>query len=198
MITQKEFEERVNKFEELEDARSQIYDMAMNLIKNGFELEAYLLILSTWNFAGFRYVLTSFDMNKFRRTISEINPIFEKLKNEKFETADFDKLKGDISFIYNKLNELVKQTGATKIMYFKNPNLFVMWDINIRKMWNIPQTHTTAEDYINFLKLMKQNFGHIKWENKETSLARAIDAYNFVVTQEIIRNKRKNKTDARN
>ena len=93
MITQKEFEEKVNKFEELEGARSQIYDMAMNLIKNDFELEAYLLILSTWNFAGFRYVLTSFDMNKFRRTISEINPIFEKLKNEKFETAVLINLK---------------------------------------------------------------------------------------------------------
>ena len=190
-ITQKEFEEKVNKFRELEDARSQIYDMAMNLIKNGFELEAYLLILSTWNFAGFRYVLTSFDMNKFRKTISEINPVFEKLKDERFETADFDKLRKDISFIYDKLNELVKQTGATKIMYFKNPNLFVMWDTKIRKKWKIPQIHTTAEDYINFLKLMKQNFIHIKWQNKKISLARAIDAYNFVVTQDKIkRNKR--------
>ncbi|MEM5777692.1 MAG: hypothetical protein QXJ06_04585 [Candidatus Aenigmatarchaeota archaeon] len=195
MINQKEFEEKVNKFEELEGARAQIHDMAMNLIKNGFELEACLLILSTWNFAGFKYVLTRFDVNKFKRTISEINPIFEKLKNEKFETADFDKLKKDISFIYNKLNELVKQTGATKIMYFKNPNLFVMWDFNIRKMWKIPQTHTTAKDYINFLKLMKQNFSHIQWQDKEISLPRAIDLYNFVVTQEKIRNKRKNQSD---
>ena len=116
-------------------------------------------------------------MNKFRKTISEINPIFEKLKNEKFETADFDKLREDIPFIYNKLNELVKQTDAAKIMYFKNPNLFVMWDTKIRKKWGIRQIRTTAEDYINFLKLMKQNFSHIKWRNRKISLARAIDAY---------------------
>lgn len=190
MISQKEFTEKVNKFENLEDARGQIYHMAMNLINQGFELEAYLLILSTWNFAGFRYVLTTFDMNKFKLVISDINPIFDKLKNEKFESTDFNKIKDDISYIYNKLNDLVKQTGAIKIMYFKNPNLFVMWDMSIRKLWNIPQTHTTAENYIDFLKLMKKNFSHIKWENQETSLARAIDSYNFVVTQEIIRNKR--------
>jgi hypothetical protein len=190
MITQKEFKEKVSKFSKLEDARGQIYDMAMNLIKKGLDIEAYLLILSTWNFAGFRYVLREFDIKKFKKTIVEINPVFKKLKNEKFEKADLDKLKKDISFIYNKLNKLVKQTGATKIMYFKNPNLFVMWDINIRKMWRIPQNHTTSDDYIIFLKLMKDNFKNIKWQNKKISFARAIDIYNFVVTQEKIRNKK--------
>ena len=192
MINQKEFEEEADKFSNLEDARSQVYDMAMNLIDKGFEIEAYLLILSTWNFAGFRYVLKIFDINKFKRAIEETNPIFEKLKDEKFETADFNKLREDISFIYNKFNPLVKQTGASKIMYFKNPNLFVMWDMNIRKMWKIPQNHTTSEDYIDFLKLMKKEFGHIDWRNKETSLARAIDLYNFVITQEKIRAKKNN------
>ncbi|RMF05490.1 hypothetical protein D6764_04575, partial [Candidatus Woesearchaeota archaeon] len=122
MITQKEFEQKVNRFKESEDSRRHIYDMAMNLIKRGLELEAYLLILSTWNFAGFRFVLTRFDMKKFKKTISEINPVFRKLEKEKFETANFDELREDISFIYDKLKELVKQTGATKIMYFKNPH----------------------------------------------------------------------------
>jgi len=189
MISQEEFENKIKKFNELEDARADIYDMAMNLIKKGLEVEAYLLILSTWNFAGFRYVLTHFDMKKFRETINKINPVFEKLKDERFETANFDKLRGDISFIYDELKNLVKQTGASKIMFFKNPNLFVMWDMNIRKKWKIPQTHSTAEDYINFLKLMQKEFSHIKWNNKETSLARAIDMYNYAITQEKIKKK---------
>ncbi len=192
MITQEEFEEKVHRFKELEDARGQIYDLAMRLINHGFELEAYLLILSTWNFAGFRYVLKEFDIDKFKKTIIDTNPAFRRLENEKFETADLDKLKEDISFIYNKLNSIVKQTGATKIMHFKNPNLFIMWDTNIRKKWKIPQTHTTAEDYIEFLRKMQKNFLHIKWDNNNgMSLARAIDAYNFDVTQEEFRSRKK-------
>lgn len=192
MINQEEFEKEANKFNDLEDARADIYDMAMNLISNNFEVEAYILLLATWNFAGFRYFLTKFDMKKFKKIIDEINPIFDQLKNERFERADFDKLKENISFIYNKLNPLTKQTGASKIMYFKNPNLFVMWDMSIRKKWKIPQNHTTAEDYINFLELMQKEFSHINWADKEVSLARAIDMYNYVVTQEKIRRLKKN------
>jgi len=31
---------------------------------------------------------------------------------------------------------------------------------------------------------MQKEFSHIKWSNKETSLARANDMYNYAVTQE--------------
>ena len=72
-------------------------------------------------------------------------------------------------------------------MYFKNPGLFIMWDSGIRKLYKIPQTHTTAEDYLNFLKLMKKEFSHIQWNDKNKSLAKAIDEYNFVITQEKIK-----------
>ena len=189
MISQKEFEEKIDKFLELESMRGSLEPMFLNLIDKNLDVEAYLLILSTWNFAGFRYVLTNFNLKKFKETIKEINPIFDKLKDERFETAEFDVLKKEISFIYNKLKELVKQTGATKIMHFKNPNLFVMWDMGIRKLYKIPQNHTTAEDYLNFLKKMQKEFSNIRWENQNRSLAKVIDEYNFVVTQEKIRQK---------
>jgi len=187
MVNQKEFEEKIKKFKVFEDARDKLAPMFSNLIDKGFEIESYLLILSTWNFAGFRFVLRDFNITKFQKTIKEINPIFDKLKDKNFETADFDKLKKDITFIYNKVTKLVKQTGATKIMHFKNPNLFVMWDMGIRKLYKIPQTYTTAEDYINFLKLMQKEFLNIKWKHKDMTFARAIDEYNFVITQEKIR-----------
>ncbi len=190
MITQQEFEEKVDKFYELEDARAQIGEMASNLIIEGKDIEAYLLILATWNFAYFRYILLNFNIDKFQVTIKEINPIFNELKDKDFKTADFDKINNKVSFIYSKLNELVKQTGATKIMHFKNPSLFVMWDINIRKVWKIPQTKTSSKDYIDFLKLMQREFSHISWDNKKVSFARAIDMYNYAITQEKIRSKR--------
>lgn len=184
MVSRSEFEEKISKFLDFEITRGSLEESFANLIDSGFDVEAYLLLLATWNFAGFRYVLKNFDLNKFRKTISEINPVFEKLKDERFETADFDKLKEDISFIYNKLKEIVKQTGAAKIMYFKNPNLFIMWDMGIRKLYKIPQNKTTSDDYINFLKMMKEYFKNIKWNNLKKSLAKAIDEYNFVLTQE--------------
>lgn len=190
MITQEEFERKINRFPEFEFTRGSLENSFTTLINKGLEIEAYLLLLATWNFAGFRYVLKNFDLKKFKEAIKEINPMFDKLKEKRFEDADFDKLKEDISFIYSKLRDLVKQTGATKIMYFKNPNLFIMWDTGIRKLYKIPQNHTTAEDYINFLKLMQKEFSNLKCENQNRSFAKAIDEYNFVVTQERIREKK--------
>ena len=190
MITQEEFERKINRFPEFEFTRGSLENSFTTLINKGLEIEAYLLLLATWNFAGFRYVLKNFDLKKFKEAIKEINPVFDKLKEERFEDADFDKLKKDISFIYDKLKGLVKQTGATKIMYFKNPNLFIMWDMGIRKLYKFPQNHTTAEDYINFLKLMQKEFSNLKCENQNRSFAKAIDEYNFVITQERIREKK--------
>ena len=51
--------------------------MAKALIKNGFEVEAYVLILATWNFARFRYFMKIFDLRKFQKVIKQINPIFK-------------------------------------------------------------------------------------------------------------------------
>lgn len=185
MVTQKEFEEKVSKFKELEDIRGNIEKGFLKLIGEKMDFEAYIFIYSTWNYANFRFVLTKLKYEDFEKTIKEINPVFEKLKEDKFETADFDKQKEDISFIYDKLKKLVGQTCATKIMYFKNQNLFIMWDTQIRKLYQIKEPD--AENYIKFLKSMKNEFKHIIWQNNQISLARAIDMYNYVITQEKIR-----------
>lgn len=183
MITQLEFEENVGKFPNFEDLRSKIADSVPNLLSKGFEIEAYVLILSTWNFANFRYILKKFNTNKFKNTLANINPVFERLKVYDFKTADFDKLESDITFIYEHLKEHVQQTGAVKLMHFKVPTLFVMWDTGIRKKYKI-SNKATASDYVNFLKLMQKEFSHIKWSNQKISFARAIDIYNFIITQE--------------
>jgi len=182
MITQEQFEEKLRKFDDLEDFRSEIEEWVCELLEKNQELEGLCLMLFTWNFANMRTMLKKFRLRKFEEVLKEIGPVFDMLKYEKFETADFDKLNKDISQVYNKLLPLVQQTGATKLMYFKNPNLFIMWDTKIRQEYKIKKSD--AESYINFLKLMKTEFSHIKWDNKKMSLARAVDKYNYVVTQE--------------
>lgn len=178
--TQKDFKSTIKQFHQVED-RDEFWPRARKLLLNGYEVEAYVLILATWNFAGFRYLLKNFDLGKFKSTIKRLNPRFKKLKGLTFQKADFDDkgLTSDIKFIYQRLRGIVKQTGATKMLALKNPSLFVMWDTNIRKMYHINNSGD-PDDYIKFLKKMKQEFSHIKWTDKKTPLAKGIDEYNYI------------------
>jgi hypothetical protein len=178
-ITQEEFESTLAN-QAVEPTRSQLYDIGLRMIDSDFEIEAYLLILATWNFARFRYVLRQFDLDRFRNTIVTVNPIFERLAPVSFETADFDLLAQDIEAIYGAIKSLVEQTGTTKIMHFKHPKLFVMWDTSIRSYYHIPIA-CSPQDYVFFLRLMQTEFGHLHWTHTDRSFARAIDEYNFAV-----------------
>lgn len=197
-IVQEEFENTRKAFEEIKDARDPLWDRAQTLIKKGFEVEAYILILATWNFARFRYVLTSFDLHNFENVIKKINPIFKKLENKRFETSDFtdNSLTSDIKLIYTELKSIAEQTGATKIMALKNSKLFVMWDTEIRKIYKI-DNRGTADDYVKFLIKMKDYFKNINWDGQEQSLAKAIDEYNYVVVDKIRKGRKKIKPPIR-
>lgn len=191
-MTQTEFEQTIGRFDALEPTRSHFYSMALNLLNDGYEVEACLLILATWNFAYFRYILTKFDLGVFRKAIRVTEPAFRRLQRHTFETADFGSIAEDIEFVYGKFKELVGQTGASKLLHLKHPGLFVMWDTAIRTMWKIPQ-RALPEHYVRFLGRMKQEFGHIRWVRRKKTLAKAIDEYNFV---EAHRKKRQGKKSA--
>jgi len=180
MVTQAEFESTIAQFDDLEPARSPLYKMGLNLLKGGFEVEAYLLILATWNFARFRYVLTSFDLGRFRSAIEATKPAFERLAAYPFESANFDEIADDVYEVYSTFKQLVDQTGASKLLHFKHPSLFVMWDTAIRKQLGI-RNRAEPHDYLRFLKMMQRDFAHIKWTRTDKTLVKAIDEYNFVI-----------------
>ena len=181
-MNQLKFEKTIEEFQKIEDARGQLWDRAKVLIEKGFEVEAYILILATWNFAGFRYFLKNFDLREFHEIIKRVNPIFQKLENAQFENTDFtnSKVVADIKYIYDQLKKIAKQTGASKIMALKNSKLFVMWDTEIRKIYKI-DNKGWADDYIQFLIKMQEYFKDVKWVDKTRSLAKAIDEYNYVI-----------------
>lgn len=181
-MDQNKFKKTVREFQELEDARDQLWDRAQTLIKKGFEIDAYILILATWNFARFRYFMKKFNLQKFAGVIKQVNPKFKKLEKVRFENIDFSNkaLLSDIKFIYTQIKTIAEQTGASKIMALKNSNLFIMWDTEIRRIYKI-NNKGTAEDYIDFLIKMHDAFGKIKWSNKKRPLAKVIDEYNYVV-----------------
>jgi len=72
-------------------------------------------------------------------------------------------------------------TGSIKILALRRPDLFIMWDTEIRKYYKI--SDTPPEGYVNFLKKMKEIFEHIKWGSKRRGkpLAKAIDEYNYYI-----------------
>lgn len=183
LITQENFNKTLRQFTIVEDMRDKLWDRCVRLLNDGYQIEAYILLLATWNFAYFRYSMKQFDLKKFELTLKEINPIFNKFSNKKFEATDFDNsdIQIDIKTIYEKLREQAKQTGATKIMALKNPQLFIMWDTEIRKIYKI--YNNGGDDYLKFLKKMKNEFGHIKSINKRLPLAKAIDEYNYVIAE---------------
>jgi hypothetical protein len=190
MISKDEFVKTIADFDTLEPTRSPLYGMSLKLLTAGYEIEAYLMILATWNFANFRYILKTFDLSAFRKVIDQTRPIFERLYSATFQTANIEALADDIKSVYAPLKDLVGQTGAAKILHFKHPGLFVMWDTKIRSKFKI-NNKSNPEDYIEFLKKMKLEFGHLQWNRKDKTFAKAIDEYNFVIAQKHRKQKKK-------
>lgn len=147
-------------------------------MKKKLELQAYLLFLSTWNFAAFRYVMNSFNLKKFDKKLKGIEPMYKKLKKLNFKTIDLEKRGGEIKKIYNILASMegVRETGAPKLMHLKKPELFVMWDSYIREHYGFRKG--TNDDYLNFLKLMQKKFKNQKAFSGVT-LTRTIDLINM-------------------
>ena len=161
-------------------------------------MEAYFLILTTWNSARFRYVVKDFDINGFKEKIKELDSYFDKLKDEDFRTITFDDYKEDIKYIFEILSSIkgIEYTGTSKIMHLKNRYVFVMWDSYIKGNkpkknynnleivkngnWKIKRYHNKPEDYFQFLKDMQERFKDINFQSNEKTFTKAIDEFNYV------------------
>lgn len=134
------------KFRE-EEIRAPFFDMSAKLLKDGYTSEAYILILSTWNFAYFRYVVNRFNLEIFEKGIKDFENTISGLINLKFSQINFDSLsekdRGAIINAFEILSHceiedesgsksIIGITGASKILHLKQPELFIIWDGYIR------------------------------------------------------------------
>ena len=164
----------------MEQLRNKVYDWTLELIKEGKILQGLILMLSTWNFAYFRYHVKDFDLDGFERAIKECG--INYFEDKKFENIDFGEkeTKERILKIYKTLSSFkgVRYVGAAKVMYFLCPNVFVMWDSKIIKHY---KAKTSPEGYIEFIKKMQEMYksGIFKNLEKRVSIPRAIDLYNM-------------------
>ncbi|MDP3696417.1 MAG: hypothetical protein Q8R55_00085, partial [Candidatus Taylorbacteria bacterium] len=162
------------------ELRWDFYPRMMNLMKHGFDIEAYIMMLSIWNFARFRYAVRSFNLDKFCNTIQKLEPVFKKFLDQTFKSIDLDKYGSDLKKIFSSLASIkgIEKTGAPKIMHLRIPGVFVMWDTWIRNFYGFK--NGDAEDYLNFLKLMQEKFGNMKKTVSDRTLAKLIDEHNYI------------------
>jgi hypothetical protein len=171
----------------MEDLRDEIYWWSLNLIEKGFKLEGIFLLLSTWNFAYFRYHLLDFKLEGFKKLLDSCD--FEFFKDMRFESVNLsdNEITDKIKSIYSSLSQFegIKYVGATKIMHLLRPNFFVMWDTkiiqNYQKKTAKGYINTSPSGYVNFMKEMQKRYRNNEFLNltKRTSIPRAIDLYNL-------------------
>ena len=181
-VDQLEFDDITKKFSGIETYRGDIWYRCRTLLNKGYIYEAYTLLLATWNFARFRYFMKYLNPEKFLKIIDETEKLHKTLDSLDIRSFNFNSedLLEKIKDIYEIFREIkgIEQTGASKLLSLRNPELFVMWDTKIRKKYNI-DNKGTAEDYIKFLQIIQKRFKHLKWESKDKTFTKAIDEYNF-------------------
>jgi hypothetical protein len=167
------------------ELRWDFYPMFLGLMQKGLDIEACLLILSTWNFAWFRYVARRFNLDRFKSTIKGLNPSFKKFDSLNFRNIDLNRYEKDIKEIFKSLASIdkIKKVGASKIMHLKSPSVFVPWDNRIWQYYGFRKGD--ENDYFEFLKELQRRFGKIKVpRGYRYSLAKLIDEHNYKTTTE--------------
>lgn len=129
---------------------------------------------------------------------------FDKLKNEKLEEIEFDEnIRTTIEKIFNAFRNIevgggrrLGSVGTSKMMHIILPELFPMWDIQIR--YSYGYNNDDAENFIQFMKKMQEeakellkSWGKTKEElcnefefhRERRTLPKLIDEYNFVLTR---------------
>ncbi|MEW5924662.1 MAG: hypothetical protein AB1746_11805 [Candidatus Zixiibacteriota bacterium] len=218
MITEQDLAEASRQFDEHEK-RGSYYDMARNLWENGFRLEAYILLLATWNFAYFRYVIKDFELNTFGVLMDSLESRFTNLDGLRLSNIDINHYRDDIKKIYKEVSGFngIKHTGAAKVMHLRNPELFVIWDDFIRGAkpikyyeslnivrkgkWKHRQYENNENGYFDFMVQMQHAASEVKNLVPGKTLAKLIDEYNYVnITlpiQEVMRRENEEKKNKR-
>lgn len=169
------------------ELRWDYYPMFLELMRKGFETEAFIFMLSTWNFARFRFAIKTFDLDRFNKIMRGLEPRFKKFYTRSFKTIDFDKYEKDIKMIFKTLSEIkgIEKTGASKLMHLKEPEVFVMWDRYIRKHYGF--VNGNADDYFDFLRKMQELFSDAK-AGSDRTLAKLVDEHNYkTITEPALR-----------
>lgn len=126
--------------------------------------------------------------------LGEMNFQLSKFRQEDLSTVDLDSVSRKISGIYDEImntewkSEMgrfkrVGPTSASKILHLVAPNLFMMWDREIRGYYGF---QSNGQEYVRFLAQMKNWIEKLKstiekLKNKhQKPFTKIIDEYNWI------------------
>ena len=148
-------------------------------------IKGVLLLLFTWNFAAQKTKRLNFqNICKLIRETKDDLTFLEKYSIRTADDGAWDIIKG----VFEKFRSLLGQTGASKALSLLNPELFVMWDTEIRKRLNkelIPgiSNGESGEYYVIFLKGIQKIIEEYRIAEKlpqDSVIAKKMDEYNYV------------------
>jgi len=122
--------------------------------------------LASWGRMGRNIEREDFDWCRLVEAIGNQKENLGKLKKETLLGIQFDKVANVISKIYDGIRvKHLGPTGTSKILHLLNPEVFVMWDDDIRKKISKRPFSGNSNGYLNFLKwiqseLAKATKGH--------------------------------------
>lgn len=118
--------------------------MSKELIRKEMPQEGISLILSTWNFAYFRYQVTSIDIEKIdqlSRQLSKKQESYSKYSINNISDKKFSHLETKIIHDFDEISDFnicdgersrVGPTGASKLLSLYITPFFIMWDSYMR------------------------------------------------------------------
>jgi hypothetical protein len=196
-MTQEEFTQGVEAFDNGEPMRAQLYYRALALIHAGFRLDAHLLILATWNFARFRYVTRDFDVPGYDSTLATLDELLRLLEDCDLMATNLNEYRTRIVHAFGLLSSIegIRYTGAAKILHLLHPRFFVMWDrfisghypkhryrtLDIVRsgFWPYRRFHSSGDGYYDFLEFCQTRFRGFVSPSPRKTLAKCIDEFNF-------------------
>jgi len=157
------FIEVVRKFEEEDGFADVLYLEAIRKLEkvreNQQELDERMArriirpFLASWGRMGRNVERQNFDWRRLVEAIENQRQNLDKLKKGTILSIRLDKVASIIKEVYNgtKIRHL-GPTGISKMLHLLNPELFVMWDNNIRRKIGKKPFRASSSGYLNFLK----------------------------------------------
>lgn len=162
--------------------------------------------LTQWGMMGRVVGKEGLDWKKLGETLRSLEKEFGELRGERFVHMNFDeeRFSSAIKEIYDKLDSIPyigSPTAISKILHLLNPEIFVMWDNDIRKLYKNKNNRIrdTPEGYLEFLKEVQRELKEaledaqrktgkgldeveqeIRGRYKHKTLARIVDEYNWI------------------
>jgi len=205
----KDLIEKLDKFEEETELGDCIYFRALEKLsevrKDLEKLDGVQHIrrvikpfLTQWGMMGRVVGRKGLDWKKLGETLRSLRKEFQELENKRFLTLKFDEKKvfNAIKNIYIKVRSISYiggSTSASKILHLLNPEILVMWDEAIRKLYKNKNNRIrdAPEGYLEFLKETQRELKEAL-EDRRSETGKSLDE-----TEQEIRSRYKHKTLAR-